>query len=165
MQIREVQVSDAKKIIEYTKIVGGETDNLLFGKEGIGLTVEAEEDFITSINNSDRQLMIAAIHEDDIIGVANLSGYNNQRIAHQARLAISVRKDFWGQGVSQKLMQALVDHAKANNIEVVTLEVYADNIRAQKLYKKFGFEKIGVFKKFAKVNNEYKDAVLMNLYL
>ncbi len=33
--IKEAKPEDANKLIEYTKIVGAQTDNLSFGKEGI----------------------------------------------------------------------------------------------------------------------------------
>lgn len=36
--IRKARKEDSKALIDYTKIVGGESDNLTFGKEGIPLS-------------------------------------------------------------------------------------------------------------------------------
>ena len=47
--IKEARPEDAAKLIEYTKIVGAQTDNLSFGKEGAGDTHEVEE-FIKKIS-------------------------------------------------------------------------------------------------------------------
>ncbi|RAI82481.1 GNAT family N-acetyltransferase [Macrococcoides goetzii] len=165
MIIRSVEVKDAEKILEYTKIVGNESNNLLFGSEGIGLNVDQEVKVLESIINHPKQIMIVAIANDEIVGLANLSGQTRERIAHQARLAISVRKDYWGKGISSQLMSSLINFAKEIQIEVITLEVFSNNIRGIKLYEKFGFEHIGEFKKFAKINGEFVDAKLMNLYL
>jgi len=44
--IKEAKPEDAAKLIEYTKLVGAQTDNLSFGKEGIGDTLEVEKEFI-----------------------------------------------------------------------------------------------------------------------
>lgn len=165
MIIRSVKVKDAEKILEYTKIVGNESNNLLFGSEGIGLNVDQEVKVLESIINHPKQIMIVAIANDEIVGLANLSGQTRERIAHQARLAISVRKDYWGKGISSQLMSSLINFAKEIQIEVITLEVFSNNIRGIKLYEKFGFEHIGEFKKFAKINGEFVDAKLMNLYL
>lgn len=165
MIIRSVDVKDAEKILEYTKIVGNESNNLLFGSEGIGLNVDQEVKILESIINHPKQIMIVAIANDEIVGLANLSGQTRERIAHQARLAISVRKDYWGKGISSQLMSSLINFAKEIQIEVITLEVFSNNIRGIKLYEKFGFEHIGEFKKFAKINGEFVDAKLMNLYL
>ena len=50
-------------------------------------------------------------------------------------------------------------------MQVIHLGVKADNENAIKLYKKLGFEKIGVYKNFFKINGIYYDEILMNLYL
>lgn len=62
-------------------------------------------------------------------------------------------------------MSSLINFAKEIQIEVINLEVFSNNIRGIKLYEKFGFEHIGEFKKFAKINGEFVDAKLMKLYL
>ena len=49
--------------------------------------------------------------------------------------------------------------------EIIFLEVRSDNEQAIALYKKFGFEKIGEFKGFFKINGKNIDFHLMNLYL
>lgn len=165
VEIRRVNIKDAEGILEYCKIVGGETDNLLFGSEGLGFSVETERTIIENIAAKEKDIMLVAMDEDKIVGIGNIMGNGRMRIEHQARLAISVRKDYWGQGVGSRIMQSLIDFAKERSIEVITLEVYHANESAIKLYEKFGFKEIGYFKNFSKVNDEYKDAVLMNLYL
>ena len=55
--------------------------------------------------------------------------------------------------------------SKAAGAEIISLEVRSDNTRAIKLYEKFGFEKISVFKEFFKIKGELVDFDLMNLYL
>lgn len=47
--IKEARIEDAKKLIEYTGIVGSQTEYLSFGKEGIGVSLEEEEAFIRGI--------------------------------------------------------------------------------------------------------------------
>lgn len=165
VEIRSVNINDAEEILEYCKIVGGETDNLLFGSEGLGFSVETERTIIENIAVKEKDIMLAAMDGDNVVGIGNIMGNGRMRISHQARLAISVRKDYWGQGVGSRIMQSLIDFAKERSIEIITLEVYHDNESAIKLYQKFGFKEIGYFKNFSKVNDEYKDAVLMNLYL
>ncbi|MGZ9849413.1 GNAT family N-acetyltransferase [Macrococcus psychrotolerans] len=164
-EIRSVNINDAEGILEYCKIVGGETDNLLFGSEGLGFSVETERTIIENIAAKEKDIMLVAMDEDNVVGIGNIMGNGRMRIEHQARLAISVRKDYWGQGVGSRMMQALIDFAKERSIEIITLEVYHDNESAINLYQKFGFKEIGYFKNYSKVNDEYKDAVLMNLYL
>ncbi|UTH06246.1 GNAT family N-acetyltransferase [Macrococcoides canis] len=165
VEIRNAEVNDAEGILAYCKIVGGETDNLLFGSEGLGFSVDTERTIIENIAAKEKDIMLVAMDGEKVVGIGNIGGNTRERISHQARLAISLRKDYWGQGIGSRMMQALIDFAKEKSIEIITLEVYHDNESAIKLYQKFGFEEIGYFKHFSKVNGEYKDAVLMNLYL
>ena len=75
-------------------------------------------------------------------------------------------KEEWGNGIGSKLMLFVIDFAKdVAHAEIVSLEVRSDNERAIKLYEKYGFEKIGTFKGFFKIDGEKVDFDLMNLYL
>ena len=51
--IREATPEDAEKIIAYLAQVGGETDYLSFGKEGLPISTEEEEKFIQNINKEE----------------------------------------------------------------------------------------------------------------
>ena len=51
--IREAAPKDAEKIIAYLAQVGGETDYLSFGKEGLPISTEEEEKFIQNINKEE----------------------------------------------------------------------------------------------------------------
>lgn len=63
-------------------------------------------------------------------------------------------------------MEAVIDFAKNTaHVEIISLEVKSDNVRAIELYKKFGFENTGHFKGFLKIDGKYADFELMNLYL
>ena len=66
---------------------------------------------------------------------------------------IAIKKEFQGQSYSNYLMQAIIDYKTKNNLAFLTLEVRESNIRAQKLYEKYNFKKIGERKKYYE-NNE-----------
>lgn len=61
VEIRSVNIKDAEEILEYCKIVGGETDNLLFGSEGLGFSVETERTIIENIAVKEKDIMLAAM--------------------------------------------------------------------------------------------------------
>lgn len=72
---------------------------------------------------------------------------------------VAVHSDYRGQKIGDKLVQALVDLCKENNINSMTLEVRVSNIVAQNLYKKYGFKLAGIRKEYYSDNKE--DAVVM----
>ena len=56
-------------------------------------------------------------------------------------------------------MNTALNLCKKNNVIDINLEVRASNIKAQNLYKKFGFIEEGIRKKYYEDNKE--DAILM----
>ena len=151
--IENARPEDAAAILEYLKIIGGETDNLNMGAEGMPITVEAEEAFLRSLLDSPDGVMYAAKAEGEIIGIANVSR-KKRRMSHRASIGISVRRCAWHGGVGTALMEALIAFARKNGIEQLELEVRSDNDRAIRLYERFGFAKVGTIPAFLKVNGE-----------
>lgn len=165
--IEKATIADAEGIIRYLNIVGAETDNLTFGSEGISITVEEERNYITALNSSTSSVMFIAKRDSCIVGVASYTGMDSKaRLRHRGELAISVLKAEWGNGLGSRLMETVIDFARDTaQAEIISLEVRGDNARAIHLYKKYGFEKIGHFRGFFKIDGQLVDCDLMNLYL
>lgn len=164
--LRRPKEEDAEAMIEYLNIVGGESDNLLFGKNEFRLTIEQEKEYIKSINDNENSLMLLGIIDNKIISVSQVSVSNRKRIAHNSELAISVKKEYWGMGIGTAVMESLIDFARSSNtIKTISLGVKGSNKKAQHLYEKLGFEKVGVHKNFFNIDGNYDDEILMDLYL
>lgn len=59
-------------------------------------------------------------------------------------LTIAVAASQWGHGVGTQLLTALLAEARRRGCTHVFLEVRSDNMRAQRLYKWWGFTEIGI---------------------
>ncbi|MGP1488223.1 MAG: GNAT family N-acetyltransferase [Peptoanaerobacter stomatis] len=165
IDINFVKIKDAKEIIEYCKQVGSETDNLSFGSEGLGISVSEEKRIILSFLQDKKSMMFVARHNGKIVGLAAYRSMP-RRFSHRANIGISILKDYWGNKIATRLIETMLDFAQnVARSKVISLEVATDNIRAIRLYEKFGFEKIGLFKKYFKVGDEFLDAYIMTLYL
>lgn len=162
---RKAQPGDAAALLDYLKVIGAESDNLTFGAEGFPATLEQEEAFLANMQDDPNSLMLMALSDGQIVGNASIRRYGRPRFAHRWNIAISVRKSHWGMGIGSGLMARLIEYAKKNGAEVIELEVRSDNARAKALYRKFGFETFGTYRKFFKINGEHYDADYMNLYL
>lgn len=57
---------------------------------------------------------------------------------------IGVRRDLWGTGLGADLLADLLAAARKQGCGHVLLEVRVDNVRAQRLYERFGFEALGI---------------------
>lgn len=146
------------------KIVGGETDNLTFGAEGLPLRVAEEEAYLRGqVGSADHVQYLAKVN-GEIIGTASLDR-QPRRMRHRGAFAVSVKKAYWGRGVASALMEAILDFAKANGFEQLELAVRGDNARAIRLYKTFGFQKLCSFPAFFKINGQDIDFDWMILRL
>ncbi len=153
IRIEKAIPSDAAKLLEYLIQVGGETDNLTFGPEGMPFSVEAEAEFISSMENSIDNVMLLAKCDDKIVGCASLNRLP-RRMKHRGDFAISVTKECWNKGIGSQLLNNIIVFAKENNFEVIDLQVRSDNKSAIHLYEKYGFKKIGEHPAFFKIDDE-----------
>ena len=167
MDIRIVKATpaDGAALLAFLKQVGGESDNLTFGSEGVPFTVEDEENYLSGIEKASHSCMLLAKCGDRIVGNVAVNGSPNERLRHKGELAISVVKEAWGQGVGTRLMEQAILFARGAGMTVLHLAVRTDNRRAIGLYKKCGFEKIGHFPGMMIIDGQRIDYDLMNLYL
>ncbi|MFF8969681.1 ribosomal protein S18-alanine N-acetyltransferase [Streptomyces sp. NPDC014995] len=102
---------------------------------------------------------------DRIVGYAGLASSGTESDSGSAAGAdiqtIAVARDYQGTGLGSRLLTELLRAATAFECAEVMLECRVDNIRAQKLYERFGFEPIGFRRGYYQPGNV--DALVMRL--
>lgn len=76
---------------------------------------------------------------------------------------IAVRPEFRRMGIGTRLMEYMLDYAKRNACDYITLEVRVSNVGAQIFYGRFGFKRSYIREKYYVDNDE--DAIVMELFL
>jgi ribosomal-protein-alanine N-acetyltransferase len=74
-------------------------------------------------------------------------------------VTVAVRQSRRRHGIGELLLLAAFDLAESKGLHVLTLECRVSNTAAQALYEKYGFERVGIRKRYYTDNNE--DAVIM----
>jgi ribosomal-protein-alanine N-acetyltransferase len=133
-------------------IMGVERD--LFGDEcwTVGM-------FWSELSEHETRHYLVAEHGDEIVGYAGLCAYPGESFVQ----TLAVRRDHQRSGVGARLLTALIAEARHRDEPMVGLEVRADNDAAQRLYHRFGFERIGMRRGYYQPSNT--DAILMALPL
>lgn len=163
--IRKANKSDAKALIEYLSIIGGESDFLTFGLGEFGRTVEQEEEFIVNILMKNNSLFIIAEINGKVVGNLNFSGGPRQRNAHVGEFGVSVLKEYWGKSIGEELIKYLIDWSgNSEIIRKINLRVRTDNTRAIQLYKRLGFLEEGILKRDFLIDDKFYDSLLMGLF-
>lgn len=108
-------------------------------------------------------LQLVAEAEGQVVGSAGLHSVGQAlRRRHAMMLGISVTGAWQGRGVGRLLMQALCDYAdRWLGLRRLELQVYADNVRAIALYRRFGFELEGTHRAYAMRDGALVDSLSM----
>ena len=142
--VRSVEPEDAERMLQYMKIMLGETPFLLRTPEEFDYTPEEEARILERRRDDPRCLMLAVLLDGQIVACADVSSHGTKsRVMHRGELGISVRKDYWRQGIGSALMERLLAFAGQNGYEQVELTVESKNRRALALYLKYGFTVYG----------------------
>jgi ribosomal-protein-alanine N-acetyltransferase len=93
-----------------------------------------------------------------------LAGYTCRwRVTDEVHLLnVAVHPEYRGTGIGRRLVEAVLDEARASSARVVFLEVRAGNVVARRLYRRLGFRDIGVRRGYY---GPGQDAIVMELDL
>ena len=114
-------------------------------------------------NNFRNRLDFIVEYGNEKVGRISLDkiDYRHQK----ANYGIAILPDFSGKGIAYKASKMLFDYVFTNlPIRKINLEVFSDNERAIKLYKKLGFVQEGYFKREYFKNGKWKGVIRMALF-
>jgi GNAT superfamily N-acetyltransferase len=99
---------------------------------------------------------------DGLAGIAGLTRMQGAKLRHKALLwGMYVADRARGRGLSQELMQVVLLEADSTGVEQVLLTVMAENVRARRLYQRWGFQVYGIEPGAVRVDGRYLDEALM----
>ena len=103
-----------------------------------------------------------AVYNDKVFGVYILHPNNIGRCGHISNASYAVSKESRGKGIGEDLVRDSMEQGKKLGYKILQFNaVVISNINAHKLYKKIGFNEIGIVKNgYMNKNNEYEDIVL-----
>jgi ribosomal-protein-alanine N-acetyltransferase len=124
--LRPMTTADLPEVVELEQAVFGDeawTAQMLLGELG----------------QVSRYYLVAA-EGGRIVGYGGLIGIGDQGDVVTLAVAVS----HWGLGIGSTLLEALMAEAARRGCAELFLEVRTDNIRAQQLYRRYGFTEIGI---------------------
>ncbi|MDP1421727.1 GNAT family protein [Peribacillus simplex] len=161
--IRTGELEDAEAVLDVQNSVISEGEYFITISEEFNKTPEQQRDWIRRLLENERETIIVAAINGEVIGWIGFQSENRKRMSHKGSFGIMIRKNFRGMGIGKDLVQALLDWAEANPlIEKVSLGVFSTNHRAIALYKSMGFVEEGrKIKEFKMSEREYVDDIIM----
>lgn len=165
--IREAIPEDAQQIAAVLQQVGKETPYLVMDGTGAAIKPEELAENLADLYESENNVLMVAIIDDQIVGTASVSASGKKRMEHLGEVGISVLKEYWGFGLGRAMMDALIEWAQEGQIiRRLELTVQERNQRAIQLYEKVGFSTEAIMPRGAKTDNEeFLDVRLMSLLI
>ena len=93
---------------------------------------------------------VLALDGESVVGSCGI-----QSVAGEGSITnIAVHPAYRNQGIASALLEQIIDYARAQKLDFITLEVRESNINAINLYTKYGFELVGSRKGYYADNHE-----------
>lgn len=160
--IRKAEITDAKALLQLIKEYLDDSEYIPINTEDFKQTELDILEWIKSLIYSDNSIMLVAEFNGKLIGNLDITGHHRETLMHTAILGMGILKKWRGVGLGKAMLSTALQWARTNDsLEIITLDVYVQNIAALALYRKFGFYEIGIIPNFIKDNGRYYDNVSM----
>jgi len=105
---------------------------------------------------------IVATENSQVLGWAGLSAVSSREVySGVVEVSVYVSARAQGKGVGQKLLSQLIVESEKNNVWMLQAGIFPENLGSIALHKKNGFRQVGVREKVGKMNEVWRDSVLM----
>lgn len=147
--------------LQVMKATTNDVPNLLALEREVyaGQTPWSRFSFETELRKTQNSLYLVVYHSSKLVALIGARFY--PREAHITNLAVAPA--YQNRHIARRLMALMIERARDNNSECVSLEVRIDNQVAKNLYRSLGFEATFIRKNYYQTS--HTDAVNMVLWL
>jgi RimJ/RimL family protein N-acetyltransferase len=107
--------------------------------------------------------MFVALANGEVVGWCDIQRHPFPAHSHRGTLGMGVLPDYRRRGIGARLMDQTLKQGFAAGFVRIEFSVRADNLRAMRLYEKFGFVREGVLRDAVFVDGEFHDTIAMAL--
>ena len=164
VRIRVARPGDAAGLLSFLQRVFAETDLLLKGPGEAPADVLEQAGLIRGWRRAANSTCLVGELDGEIVAHLVVFGNPLLRRRHVGEVGMSVLRRLWGRGIGSAMLQQAVDWATRSPVlRKLTLQVYASNRRAIRLYERFGFQVEGVLRaEVLRDDGRYEDLLVMS---
>lgn len=161
--LRSPDMFDAEQLLKHMRITSAETNFMSRYPEEITVSVESQARFLQMLENDVDNFMLAAFLDGNLVGNVGVTRVQEHvKYRHRANFGISLQKKVCGLGLGTLMLQEILKLVKQTEFEQLELTVFADNLRAIRLYEKSGFVKTGMMPRAYRLKDgSYHDEIQM----
>lgn len=160
--IRQAEITDARGLLHLIKEYLDDSEYIPINADEFNKTELDMLEWIKKLISSDNSIMLVAECNGKLIGNLDVTGHHRKALMHTAILGMGILKKWRGIGLGKELLNKALEWARNNDsLEILTLDVYAENQAGIALYRKLGFNETGTTPNFIKDNDRYYDNIAM----
>jgi L-amino acid N-acyltransferase YncA len=127
-------------------------------------TSEEREEWLQA--RGPRHPVLVAEADGGVVGWASLNVFNPRRAyEHVADLSIYVQREWRGQGVGRRLLEALVARAGELGYHKIVLAAFPWNEAGMRAYARAGFREVGIYREQGRLDGRWVDTIVMEKIL
>lgn len=157
--------TDAPKLSKLMCKLESENSFMMYEAAEIPQEELLRERIAANAETAKETFLLAVADNGDLYGYTLVFRGNLARNRGVGTLALGVTEMAQGCGVGSKLIVEAIAWSKRRNLYRLQLQVQTNNIKALRLYQKFGFQIEGTLHRCALVHGEYVDKYQMALLL
>jgi len=162
---RGLKQSDLNGMLHFINTLADEDTYISTGRQTKAKEKKWLDAQLKKIRKKDLAMVVAEC-DGRIAGSCGIERESSFRSKHVGLLSISVAKEFRGKGIGTELMRRAIVQAKERlGLKLIILEVFSNNARARRLYKKMGFKEHGRCPKKFVYKGRYVDDILMHKWI
>jgi L-amino acid N-acyltransferase YncA len=113
-----------------------------------------------------RPLVVAVGRDGTVVGFAGVSRYSDRDVyAGVGEHGVYVDPAVRGRGVGRRLLEALAGEAAAGGYHKLSSRIFASNAASRAVHRAAGFTEVGVQRRHARLEGEWRDCVLVERLL
>lgn len=160
--IRYPTMKDAQDLQEHVNSLVEENAKITLDKKR---DLQEEVEFLAcvlkGVEKNERIFLVSEINES-VMGKGEVILTGKGVRSHVGFFEIDLNKEVRGMGIGEKLAKSVISEAKERlDVEILELGVYENNEVAKKLFKKLGFETVGIERDGVKKDDKYINSIIM----
>ena len=162
--LRKISIDDCDK--NYLSWMNDPEINKYLESRFMTHTIDSLKDFVTSMNNSENNVLFAIIDKESDNHIGNIKLGNIHPIHKYADIGLIIGdKNYWGRGIATYAIKLVSEFAFDElNLRKVFAGVYENNIGSIRAFEKCGFKKAYIKKDTYFFKGDFIDAFVFELY-
>jgi len=164
--IRSARPSEAGKVLDHAWRVRAEPEVSVEDQDEFRCDADQLRGILKTALEADNGFFLIAAAGDDIVATLSVAGGRHAKVRHVGEIGVSVRAGWRRRGVARRLLEVTIEHARAAPaLRRLSLEVFARNTAAIRLYESQGWAHEGRRRGHVRIGDRDEDVLLMGLLL